>query len=270
MHGHLHVIRWAIENGCPWDSTNLCSAVVRAETADAFEWAANNGCDTSSLWLWAVKSNNLKMLEYALSLDPTTVNVAVNYAVKDPRALRLILLKDKNKTISNSCFNMTIRKGSFECLRMLYDHGIVYDGRSAIHASMFGKLHVLKWLKAKGAPMDERILIQAIQNSDKRMIDWAVKHVDRHSDVMVFHAIISHPCLEQIKCMVDCGLKLTPQCCNLCIERHADPIKLKALEILLSLGCDVDSEFAEKISHTSMHQEYTRLLNEFNPRIVLD
>jgi len=37
--GHLRMLKWARENGCPWD-VNICWAAA----GDTLQWARANGC----------------------------------------------------------------------------------------------------------------------------------------------------------------------------------------------------------------------------------
>lgn len=41
--GHLAVLQWARENGCPWDE-HTCSAAVSAGQLAVLQWARQKGC----------------------------------------------------------------------------------------------------------------------------------------------------------------------------------------------------------------------------------
>ena len=41
--GHLHVLRWARENGCPWDE-NTCAFAKAYNHVDIVRWVTENGC----------------------------------------------------------------------------------------------------------------------------------------------------------------------------------------------------------------------------------
>jgi hypothetical protein len=43
MHGHLEVLKWAHENGCPWDE-RTCSWAARGGHLEVLKWARENGC----------------------------------------------------------------------------------------------------------------------------------------------------------------------------------------------------------------------------------
>ena len=43
MNGHLEVLKWARENGCPWDETT-CQYAAENGHLEVLEWARDNGC----------------------------------------------------------------------------------------------------------------------------------------------------------------------------------------------------------------------------------
>jgi hypothetical protein len=41
--GHLEVLKWARENGCPWDE-QTCSSAATGGHLEVLKWARANGC----------------------------------------------------------------------------------------------------------------------------------------------------------------------------------------------------------------------------------
>ena len=41
--GHLHVLKWARENGCEWDSSTCANAALNGHL-HVLKWARENGC----------------------------------------------------------------------------------------------------------------------------------------------------------------------------------------------------------------------------------
>jgi hypothetical protein len=41
--GHLEVLKWARENGCPWDE-NTCAWAAERDHLEVLKWAHENGC----------------------------------------------------------------------------------------------------------------------------------------------------------------------------------------------------------------------------------
>jgi hypothetical protein len=46
--GHLEVLKWLREIGCPWDEETLVSAITN-DRYDVLRWALANGCPCDSL-----------------------------------------------------------------------------------------------------------------------------------------------------------------------------------------------------------------------------
>ena len=42
-YGHLEVLKWARENGCPWDEVT-CAYAAKGGHLDVLKWARENGC----------------------------------------------------------------------------------------------------------------------------------------------------------------------------------------------------------------------------------
>ena len=43
LNGHLHVLKWARENGCEWNSYTCSNAALNGHF-DVLQWARKNGC----------------------------------------------------------------------------------------------------------------------------------------------------------------------------------------------------------------------------------
>jgi len=41
--GHLEVLKWARENGCPWDK-QTCAYAAKGGHLEVLKWARENGC----------------------------------------------------------------------------------------------------------------------------------------------------------------------------------------------------------------------------------
>jgi hypothetical protein len=78
--GHLDVLKWARENGCPWDSNAIEKAVAfgRLET---FEWCRKNGCvlDLLPCLNIAMGREQENMLAHLAALYPQGVSYIEKY-----------------------------------------------------------------------------------------------------------------------------------------------------------------------------------------------
>jgi hypothetical protein len=43
LDGHLEVLKWAKENGCPWNE-NVCNNAAKNGHLEILKWAIENGC----------------------------------------------------------------------------------------------------------------------------------------------------------------------------------------------------------------------------------
>ena len=63
--GHLEVLRWAREKGCPWNSLT-CSRAARGGHLEVLKWARENGCSwNEETCANAVEDGHLEVLKWA-------------------------------------------------------------------------------------------------------------------------------------------------------------------------------------------------------------
>ena len=63
--GHLKVLRWARENGCPWDEST-CYSAAEGGHLEVLKWARENGCPGDELTCaCAAKGGHLEVLKWA-------------------------------------------------------------------------------------------------------------------------------------------------------------------------------------------------------------
>ena len=63
--GHLEILRWAHENGCPWDE-DTCAAAARCEDLAVLQWLRENGCPWDAETCWsAVDMGDVEVLRWA-------------------------------------------------------------------------------------------------------------------------------------------------------------------------------------------------------------
>ena len=65
FHGHLEMLKWARENGCPWDE---CTCAVAAQNGhlEMLKWARENGCPWDVLTCtYAAGNGHLEVLKWA-------------------------------------------------------------------------------------------------------------------------------------------------------------------------------------------------------------
>jgi len=63
--GHLEMLKWARENGCPWDECT-CSGAAGNGHLEVLKWARENGCPWDVLtWIYAASRGHLEVLKWA-------------------------------------------------------------------------------------------------------------------------------------------------------------------------------------------------------------
>ena len=64
--GHLEVLQWAREQGCPWDSWNTCSTAAQGGHLYVLQYARAHGCPWDSrTCAHAARHGNLQVLKWA-------------------------------------------------------------------------------------------------------------------------------------------------------------------------------------------------------------
>ena len=64
MDGHLEVLKWARENGCPWDEETCWKAAERGHL-EVLQWARENGCPWNELTCaYAALGGHLETLKW--------------------------------------------------------------------------------------------------------------------------------------------------------------------------------------------------------------
>jgi len=63
--GHLHILQWARENGCPWDKYT-CAEAAEGGHFHILQWARENGCSWDE-WTCAgaAEGGHLTILQWA-------------------------------------------------------------------------------------------------------------------------------------------------------------------------------------------------------------
>jgi hypothetical protein len=71
--GNLECLKYAHENGCPWDEYT-CNYAVESEHLECLKYAYENGCpcDKEKIYILAKENNHLDCLEY---INDNIINV---------------------------------------------------------------------------------------------------------------------------------------------------------------------------------------------------
>lgn len=150
--GHLSTLRWARQNGCPWN-TDVTNMAALYGHSDILEWTINNGCPFSCAGVceFASEGGNIKCLEIARDKGCS--------------------LNDKN--IGPNYIQSAARGGQIECIIWLREQGCPWNGTACQGAADGGKLDTLIWLREQGCPWDKRTCSSAAKSGHLDCLVWA-------------------------------------------------------------------------------------------------
>lgn len=145
--GELDVLRWARQDGCPWDAS-ACEAAAESGHLDVLDWAVSHGCDwgedTLSAAAAAGKLNTLK------------------WAVSQPSA----------PLLSARVFAAGAQSGSYRVLQWLLDQNCPRNSATFAAAAWMGDIDTLEWLYAHEFPADETAMQSALQTERWEALEW--------------------------------------------------------------------------------------------------
>ena len=125
--GHLGVLRWLREQGCPWDEQVVANAAARGHL-HVIAWAREQGCP------W----------------DET----ACVSAVACKRRLEVVRwLRGQGAPVDELTAAEAAEGGHGELLELLHELDCPWDGRTCAAAARGGHLALLQWARGKGCPV---------------------------------------------------------------------------------------------------------------------
>ena len=147
QNGHLEVLKWLTEIGCPYD-VEVCTVAAKGGHLDTLKWAHENGypCRAETVQA-AAGSGKLLVLEW---------------------------LHEKQCPRDAWAFNMAAAHGNFEVLKWLHNKGYPWCPGTCDKAAEYGHIDVLKWLRDKGCPWSEFTLKEAAKNGHHHIVRWAI------------------------------------------------------------------------------------------------
>ena len=123
--GHVNVLRYAVENGCPY-SNRICEDAVVSGNLDCVKWiteerVSSKKCAASTL---AIIEGRDEILEYLLENNYFIYETAVTVACKRGRLGALKLLKARGFYPTDECVQIVRNLGHSHILRWMASIGI--------------------------------------------------------------------------------------------------------------------------------------------------
>lgn len=201
MGGHLSVLRWAHENGCPWDEST-CAAAARGGHLELLQWAirenaprdsetegqaAEEGHLTLINWLIstgdpieeelvpgrAAFGGHIHLLEWALGREVPLEPDTWLYAASE-RRLPLLQWAHEKELISpdEEIATAALEKGHYSVIKWAHEHGYKPAAEVCYYAAARGDLETLKWAREKGYSMDAELYFLAASSGNLELVQW--------------------------------------------------------------------------------------------------
>jgi len=153
--GHLDCLRYAHENGCPWDY-NTCWRAAENGHLDCLKYARENGCPWDKRTCWfAAEYGHLECLKYAHENGCRWDEYTCSEAAKN---------------------------GHLDCLKYLHENGCPWDKDTCEVAARNGHLDILKYSHENGCPWGEWTCRTAIVYGYLDCLTYFMKMVVRGID----------------------------------------------------------------------------------------
>jgi hypothetical protein len=183
-HGYFHLLKWVIENKCPWGNprTSLCAA--KSGNLEMLKWAASHEEFQISFYMAgaAAKKGHIHILEWILK-EKAEYGCSINtfkYAAGAGRieVLEWLYNNNNNKDIwdwnPKNMMDIAVRKGQIQSLKWFMKKGIDLDKIDVIrYAARMGRLEVLQWLEKEGLKYHcDEIELSAAGGGHLEVIKW--------------------------------------------------------------------------------------------------
>ena len=172
--GHLEVLKWVRENGCPWDE-KTCSWAAKGGHLATLKWARENGCPwDEETCANLAEGGHLETLKWAHENDcPWDDRTCANLAGGGHLEM-LLWARENDCPWSEWTCACAAWGGHFEILKWARENGCPWDKQTCEHAAGAGRLEILKWARENGCPWDWHTRAWADFYVD--VLDWLDAH----------------------------------------------------------------------------------------------
>jgi hypothetical protein len=174
--GHLEVLRWARENGCPWNS-NTCSSAANGGHFEILKWARENGCPWgSSTCAYAVKGGHFEILKWARQNGCPWDSNTCSYAAHGGHFEILKWARENGCPWNRWTCTYAAFQGHLEMLKWARQDGCPWDSDTCDNAASAGHLEVLKWARENRCPWGRCTCWEAAEGGHFEVLKWAIKN----------------------------------------------------------------------------------------------
>ena len=192
--GHLEVLQWAWNHGCPRDA-GTCAAAALGGQLEMLMWARQNGCPLSSspqhymggmaatlhylrnTCHSAAKGGHLEVLKWARKKNcPWDADTSAN-AAEGGNLEMLQWMRERNCPFGTDICASAARGGHMEVLQWLRERGYEWGEYTFAYAAWSGHLEVLKWLRAQGFFWDGAVVCRNVaRGGHLEVLKWIAQH----------------------------------------------------------------------------------------------
>ena len=236
-HRHLEALRFARNNGCPWDKITCVKAAEKGQL-EILMWARKNGCQwNTDVCTLAAMNGHLDVLMWA----------------------------HKNGCQwDESVCSRAARNGHLDVLKYSRKHGCPYDASICVDAARFGNLKVLQWLTQEGCH-----LYISVPEAKHMLRDNELKEVYKQSCSAVCDIATDRGDFEILQWATQNGFSMDEDI-SIAAARCGD---LKILKWLTQNGCHKSKKVCVVAAYRGdlkMLQWATRNGYPLNKRVVCD
>ncbi|KAK3266561.1 hypothetical protein CYMTET_24824 [Cymbomonas tetramitiformis] len=174
--GHLKVLQWVREHGCPWDA-NTCHYAAEGGHPEVLRWAHEHGCPwDASTCTAAAGGGHLKVLQWAREHSCPWDASTCSGAALGGNLEVLQWARDHGCPWNAYRCSGAATGGHMMVLQWAREHGCPWHSRTCAVAAEGGHLEVLQWAREHGCPWDASTCSGAAGGGYLKMLQWAREH----------------------------------------------------------------------------------------------
>jgi hypothetical protein len=172
----LDCLKWARENGNPWNNAEMCKIAARNGNLEMFEWLISNGCIYSGeVSKEAANYGNLNILEWIKEKGYALDNICGSAAWGGH--LEIVKWGVENHCKLNcGVISSAATNGHLEIIKWARSQGCGWNSDACAQTVVHNHLDILKWLRLNGCPWDEDVCTEAIYFNNIDILRWAIKN----------------------------------------------------------------------------------------------
>lgn len=173
QNGHLEIIKWATENGCPWSVHTIFSSVYSGKL-EILKWLRENGCEwNATICLNAARNGYLEILQWVYQNgcpwdDRTCAEAAENGHLEILQWVHQNGCPWNFRTCSYAALN-----GHFEIIKWARENGCDWNCWTCVYAAYGGHLEILQWIRQNDCEWNKEVISYAAESGHLEIIKWA-------------------------------------------------------------------------------------------------